>query len=483
LAAVFVVAGAAKLVDRQGSRSALVGFGVAVRLARPAAVVLPLAELAVGAALLPQESAWWGAVGALVLLGAFMVVIAANLARGRTPECQCFGQIRSAPVSPSTLARNAVLAAAATLVVAQGADDPGASTVSALSTLGAGGWAAVAGGAAALLGFAVGGWLILALLRHQGLLLLRVEALEARLEHMGGADVPAFGLPVGAPAPPFELAALDGSSASLDRLIARGKPVFLLFFEPHCGPCAVLLPLVSRWQKAYGERLTLAVISRGDRTANSDLAELGLDHVLLQADREVAVAYEVPGTPGAVLIDASGAIASAVALGSESINEFVSRALSAQLRSGNGEVSPPSELIVQQREAAPTFRLPDLTGAFFELSDLRGSETVLLFWDPASESCRQILDDLRTWERANPVGSRKLVVVSVGSAEANRALGLTSLILLDGSAEAARAFGAEGIPAAVLLDGETRMASSVVFGSEAVLQLGGFRDRRAGVAS
>jgi len=71
LSALFAVAGTAKLLDRQGSRQAVIDFGVSQRMAAPVAIVLPLLELAVAAALLPDASARWaGAVGA-ILLAAF----------------------------------------------------------------------------------------------------------------------------------------------------------------------------------------------------------------------------------------------------------------------------------------------------------------------------------------------------------------------------------------------------------------------------
>src|SRR5918992_6280688 len=68
LAAVFVVAGLAKLADRAGSRQALRDFGVPAVLVTPLGTLLPLAELAVAGALIPTLSAWWGALGALALL-------------------------------------------------------------------------------------------------------------------------------------------------------------------------------------------------------------------------------------------------------------------------------------------------------------------------------------------------------------------------------------------------------------------------------
>ena len=105
LALVFAVAGVAKLADREGSRQTIVNFGLPASLAAPLGILLPLAELAVAAALVPATTAWWGAVGALVLLLLFAVAIGANLARGRKPNCRCFGQVHSAPAGWSTLAQ------------------------------------------------------------------------------------------------------------------------------------------------------------------------------------------------------------------------------------------------------------------------------------------------------------------------------------------------------------------------------------------
>ena len=111
LALVFVTAGVAKLSDRKGSRQAIIDFGLPAALATPLGILLPLAELAVGAVLIPTASAWWGALGALALLLLFIGGSGINLVRGRKPERHCFGQLRSVPVAWSTLARNGLLAA------------------------------------------------------------------------------------------------------------------------------------------------------------------------------------------------------------------------------------------------------------------------------------------------------------------------------------------------------------------------------------
>src|SRR5215203_5149372 len=157
LAAVFIVAGGAKLADREGSRRAVADFGVPAALAAPLGVLLPLAELAVAVALIPTSTAFWGAVGALVLLLLFVAGIGANLARGRKPDCHCFGQLHSSPVGWSTLARNGVLAAIATFVVWQGLEgEVGPSVI---------GWLAALSNTQQLI--VVGGTVVLALVAVQ----------------------------------------------------------------------------------------------------------------------------------------------------------------------------------------------------------------------------------------------------------------------------------------------------------------------------
>src|SRR5262245_18134513 len=142
LAAVFLTAGLAKLADREGSRQAMRDFGVPAPLAGPLGTLLPVVELAVAAALVFPDPAWAGALAAGVLLLVFVQTIAVNLARGRRPDCHCFGQLHSAPAGWSTLLRNLALALVASFVVIAGADDVGPGpadlSVAALVAIGAG---------------------------------------------------------------------------------------------------------------------------------------------------------------------------------------------------------------------------------------------------------------------------------------------------------------------------------------------------------
>src|SRR5918992_4961346 len=237
LAAVFTIAGVAKLADLQGSRQAIVDFGVPSALAATLALLLPLAELAVAAALLPASTAWWGALGALALLSVFVVGISINLARGRKPECHCFGQLHSAPAGWQTLARNGVLAAIAGFVLWAGYEGAGPSALSWVGALSTAQQLALLVGVLVLFLLAGQWWFLVHLLRQNGRLLVRLEAVEASLATSGsvapsqnGTAVhqEAEGLPVGSEAPEFTLSGLHGETLTLEALRSSGKPVMAL---------------------------------------------------------------------------------------------------------------------------------------------------------------------------------------------------------------------------------------------------------------
>ena len=120
LAAVFALAGAAKLADLAGSRAAVAGFGVPEPLAGPTGTALPLAELATAALLLPNATARAGAIAALALLLAISLGVSSSISRGEAPDCHCFGQLHSEPAGPRTLARNFALALLAGFVLVAG---------------------------------------------------------------------------------------------------------------------------------------------------------------------------------------------------------------------------------------------------------------------------------------------------------------------------------------------------------------------------
>lgn len=299
VAAVFGLAGAGKLVDRAELRRGLSKFGLSGTLVGPAAAVLPLAELAVAGALLPTASARLGAAGSLFLLALFSGVVASNLARGRKPDCHCFGQLRSAPIGVGTLVRNGALAGLSGFVLWGG---PGAGVGTVLDRVGElrGEEAVGLFGGLFLLGLiVVQGWFLVNLTRQQGRLLLRLDAIEGLGERPG--------LALGTAAPSFSLPSLSEHTVTLEALVAAGRPVMTIFIAPDCGPCNALLPEVARWQRDYREILRIALISRGDVAANRERAkEHRLEEVLIQQDGEVSEAYRAEATPSAVRAETGG---------------------------------------------------------------------------------------------------------------------------------------------------------------------------------
>src|SRR5580700_928891 len=102
IAATFALAGVAKFVDLKATRKGITDFGVPNWAVGALVIVLPLAEILVAGLLIPSPTVIWGSIGAIALLLVFITSISINLAQGRKPSCNCFGQLHSEPVGPST---------------------------------------------------------------------------------------------------------------------------------------------------------------------------------------------------------------------------------------------------------------------------------------------------------------------------------------------------------------------------------------------
>jgi thiol-disulfide isomerase/thioredoxin/uncharacterized membrane protein YphA (DoxX/SURF4 family) len=454
LSGTFGIAGFSKVTDPAGTRQSILDFGAPAILARPMAWLLPLAELACAIALLPAATCVWGAAGALALLLVFIVAIALNLARGRRPDCHCFGQLHSAPVGWTTLARNAILSALAIAVIAAArqrrAPDylawfQGLSSLEAAIVCLALALAAVA---------ALGVWSLIHLLRQNGRLLLRLEAVETQLGIRTAPPEP--GLPLHAPAPEFRLTALDGGIVTLEMLHRQNDSLLLIFTEPGCGGCDALLPDVAHWQQEHAQRLAIVLIGNGRLDANRAKASAhNLRNYLLQVNEEASSAYQAEGTPTAVLVR-RGRVASPVASGADAIRELLAVA-----------IQPPP---LAKGELAPELVLPGLDGRTIALRGLRGRH-LLLFWSPDCGYCQELLPEIKAWEQNPPPDAPRLLVISTGAPEANRAQGFRAPVLLDENFRTGSLFGAEGTPSAVLLDEEGRISSHPGVGGQEVLAL------------
>jgi thiol-disulfide isomerase/thioredoxin len=446
---VFAAAALGKLTDHAGTRDALAGFGVPHVLVTPAAVALPVVEVAVAVLLLFGATRAVGAAGALGLLALFAVAIVANLLRGRTPECHCFGRLHSAPAGWSTVGRNAVLAAGATAVLAAGSTAAQPDAFSWVGTLGLAELLALAAVLGALALAAAGSVAFLSLMRSQGRLLVEVDTLRRSLA-AAGIDVEPeptlveLGRDPGTPAPDFVAETAPGERASLADLLEPGLPLLLTFTSPGCAPCEALRPVLSGWQREHAGTLSFATIG-ADSAAYED--------------------YQVTGTPSAVLISADSQIASYLAAGADAIEQLLDSALRGEGQTEGPRIGAP----------APSLDLHDLDGHAVALADPAGRDTLVLFWNPGCGYCSAMRSDLLAWEGSAGADAPRLLVVSSGDPAQSAADGFRSIVALDTDYAAGEAFGAAGTPMAVLVDGDGRIASGLVTGGAAVLALAGSR--------
>lgn len=284
LGGMFGVAGIAKLLDRGGTRRAVVAFGVRAQVAKPVGWALLCAEMGTVVSLVVAPTARAGAVVAAGLLVAFSAAVVANLTRGRTPDCHCFGKLSSGPVGWPNVARNGFFATLAVFI-------------------------------------AVGG--------HRGWL-------------FAGLAITSFGLWVGptwkrrwahrygAPAARFSLADQRGQPFTLDLLLSSRRPLILVFAQAGCAACDALLPDVARWQHDLAERVTVAVVNGGSADQGQTTAhQHGLRRVLIDEKRRVLAAYGVTGTPSAVLIGARQTLGAPPARGAGAIHGLIERAAGA----------------------------------------------------------------------------------------------------------------------------------------------------------
>ena len=305
------------------------------------------------------------------------------------------------------------------------------------------------------------------------LALARGEAPSPAVAPGNGAEnapVPAAPLTpkVGDAVPALTLPALDGTPVSLADL--RGQPTLVLFWNPGCGFCTRMLDDLKAWEaNPSPEAPRLLVVSTGDRQSNE---AMGLTStVVLDQGFTTGQAFGASGTPSAVLVDAAGRIGSPLAVGGPNVLSLLTGQppKSGEVAGNGANGSPPPAV----GDPAPAVRLPDLSGKEVELAEFRGTNTLLLFWNPGCGFCARMLDDLKAWEANPPDGAPKLLVVSQGDVEANRAMGLRSPVVLDQGFATGRAFGASGTPSAVLVDAEGTIASGIAKGAPAVLALAG----------
>jgi peroxiredoxin len=337
----------------------------------------------------------------------------------------------------------------------------------------------------------IGGWLLLQLIRQNGRILLRLEAIVERLAARPAAPArpPAQGLPVGSAAPSFELPDLSGARHSLSAW--RGRDLLLIFFNPGCGFCTRMASdLAALPFDGAGGRPLPIVVTTGELEANRTLvAQHGIDClVLLQNQTEVSEQYRAQGTPMGYRIDAAGRIASELTVGAEQLLKLASgqpperRAPRASDKNSAHKTKQPDPLLARSRlnrnglkagTQAPEFQLPRIDGGELALQDCRGRRVLLVFSDPECGPCDELAPQLQELHDADT--GLQLLMISRRDADATREkvarLGLTFPIVMQKQWELSMKYGMFATPIGYLIDERGVLLSDVAVGVEPILQL------------
>jgi methylamine dehydrogenase accessory protein MauD len=137
------------------------------------------------------------------------------------------------------------------------------------------------------------GVLVVALAREVG-------ALHLRLGPRGALEIDTEGPQLRAQVPPLVARALGGRPVTIG---GPGATRLYLFASPTCGPCLDVVPAMPVLMRGGVEGAVVAEPPARDLRV---WASLG---VVVVSSPEAFVAYGVPGTPYAVVLDESGAVA------------------------------------------------------------------------------------------------------------------------------------------------------------------------------
>ncbi|MEP7213957.1 MAG: MauE/DoxX family redox-associated membrane protein [Acidobacteriota bacterium] len=477
LAGVFVLAGVGKFLDPEGSAKAVKDFGVPQSLSVPLGYALPAAEIFFAVLLLFVSTSWFGAVGASVLLLAFVGGMLWQYSQGKAPDCHCFGQMHSEPVSSKSIARNVVLLSIALLMVVAGRGTQGSPLADTregmVQTL-------------LLFGLALAAVVALSYLKRvldsQREISRKIELLEL----LSTADIPrerqeagdpTDGLPIGAILPDFNLFERSGARMKAQDLLVAGRPVLFMFVGPNCSPCKALMPEIVEWHSKLAGKVEVVIMTSGSQNEiNTKLEIADGVRVLFDVDREFAQSVYAKWTPSAMLMRSDGRVASHIAAGDNAIRALVEKIESADptdrflhITNGNSDRKP------KIGEAVPDFSLAAVQGQIFSSNDLKGHPTLAVFWSQTCPHCIAMMSELKKWDLEKGSDEPNLVVFSEGDFDDHSELGLRSPIVLEPGYKTATSIGMFGTPSAVLIDEDGVIVSEAAIGAPNIWSLIGKR--------
>lgn len=295
VAAVLIVSGVAKVRDPAEVDAAFTSMGVPSALSSSRVRhVFPWVEFLIGVALviLPGIGAVVAAVGALVLMVAYTVLVIRALRRPAA-SCHCFGSLTSGKITRLTVARNVtlVLLAALSIMDAQG----GSSVFARLCNPEVAPW---------LVAIAVAAWLVFAVVGERAVGDEPGKAPKPQLdetEQTDALDYERIATPIAV------LEEADGTLVRLSALTAS-RAVLLVWISFGCGSCKPVIDLLAAWRAELPELDVRAAV--GDRAALASSPDaIPRDMLMIDPLNTLSQAVGTFGTPAAVLFGADGMLA------------------------------------------------------------------------------------------------------------------------------------------------------------------------------
>jgi peroxiredoxin len=335
--------------------------------------------------------------------------------------------------------------------------------------------------------FALGGvvvvlcWAWYHLAIQNGRLALRLERVERALEAAevltkSPEELGFAGIDPGQRMRDFALPLLGGGSMTLSEW--SGRRLVIAFIHPECKPSRAFLSKLPP-QKPNADPVLL-LVSSGDLLKNQQMVA---EHnivcpVVLQADHELSLLYQVGGTPAGYLIDTNGRTEGPLLIGESALLAAmgIEPEAAAEPASKTTKSLERSRLLRTGLKAgtpAPDFTLPGLDGSEVTLEDFRGKRVLLVFSDPDCAPCQLLAPKLeKVHKRARDL---QVLMISRGDPEVNRAKRaeqrLTFPIALQRQWEISKSYGMFATPIAFLVNKDGVLTHDVAVGGDSILRL------------
>ncbi|MFV0388845.1 MAG: MauE/DoxX family redox-associated membrane protein [Pyrinomonadaceae bacterium] len=478
---IFALAATGKFYDLAGSKRAVESFGVPKSISGVAGLLLPIVELSIALLFLPVQTSFYAGIMGAGLMLLFIAGMIYQISKGNAPDCHCFGQIHSEPVSKKSLLRNFVFLLLALVLVVRGTNGQGTNILE--NTTGS---TFQMNGLQLILGLAIIAFLaavvyfLKKISEQQTQIMRRIEMLEI-ISSDGGREVqrndvqdPKTGLPVGSKVPEFSVKGLNGGEFSREDLFNGTEPTLLFFVSPSCTPCKALIPEIQEWQRKLSGRTNFAFISTGEIKENIEkFGDKGFDNFYIQKDNVVSEMLDAKWTPTALLVGPDGRVLTHPAAGDAAIANLIEKISNTMSIDGffyfrNGD----DDLI---GEDVPAFEAEDLNGNTIKSEDLKDSETLVAYWSTTCPHCVNLLSKLRNWDEQRIDGQPNLLVLSSGDEEPNRDMGFVSPVIVDNDHELAKSLKLTGTPSGILIGRNGKVISEIGVGASNIWALLGVK--------